>query len=83
MLVDGKLMIKLDNEQLDQIVIEHCREAIFTIKDILNLDRDRINRADDLANVRVIESDIEDNLRYAEALNTVIEYFGGEVVSFI
>jgi len=77
MIVNGKLCIQLDDEQLDKVVIDHCRAAAQTCLDVINIDKKRYKEAESINLKGIIHIDLEENQKYLDALNTVIEYFGG------
>ena len=78
MIVSGNLSIKVDDEQLDKIVVDHCNAAIATCIDVINLERQCIIRNPSGDTVHHIQN-ILDHQRYLDALRTVVEYFGGVI----
>lgn len=78
MIVSGNLSIKVDDEQLDKIVVDHCNASIATCIDVINLERQCIARNPSCDTVHHIQN-ILDHQRYLDALRTVVEYFGGVI----
>lgn len=72
------LRVKLDEEQLDQMVVDHCKDTIQTILRCINIERELTRgelpgyRDVHLENIRKYERDLE-------ALKTVVEYFSGDI----
>lgn len=75
MQIPGTLSIKVDEEQLDEIVIMHCQKAVSLCVDILELERQALERKTTGAHHHA--ENIVDYENYIKALNTVIQYFGG------
>lgn len=74
--IQGTLSLKVDDEQLDQIVIMHCQKAASTCVDIIELERYAMKTNGALRHAE----NIRDYQNYVEALNTVITYFGGKPI---
>ena len=79
MQIPGTLSIKVDEEQLDEIVIMHCQKAVELCTDIFELERQAMARTNgDKALLHL--QNIMDYVNYINALNTVIQYFGGQPI---
>ena len=79
MIVSGNLSIKVDDEQLDKIVVDHCNAAIATCIDVINLERQCIARSSPQADSTHHIQNILDHQRYLDAMRVVVEYFGGVI----
>ena len=75
--INGKLAVTIDDEELDSIVINHLRNAVEACYDCIDLDEREIARGDTR---EFLKQDIDDHIRYIEAMNIIIEYFGGIAV---
>lgn len=74
--INGKLYVKVDDEQLDELVVKHCQAALDVCTSVLELEMaaaKEIEKADYNTHV----SNILDYEVYSDALRTVICYFGG------
>lgn len=78
MIVSGNLSIKVDDEQLDKIVVDHCNAAIATCIDVINLERQCIAR-NPSGDTQYHIQNILDHQRYLDAMRVVVEYFGGVI----
>lgn len=76
--INGKLYVKVDDEQLDEIVVKHCQAALDACTTVLELEAAALESEQADRNVHV--SNILDYEVYASALCTVIKYFGGEPI---
>jgi|LakMenEpi03Aug12_release.lakeMendotaPanAssembly.Ray.scaffolds.fasta_scaffold1570720_2 hypothetical protein len=77
--INGKLYVKVDDEQLDEIVVKHCQAALDACTSVLELEaaaamKDKSNFAQHHIDT------ILDYENYSKALRTVIMFFGGEPI---
>lgn len=77
--IDGKLYVKVDDEQLDEIVVKHCQAALDACTSVLELEVAAAMESEQ-ADCNVHISNIIDYEAYADALCTVIKFFGGEPI---
>lgn len=74
--INGKLYVKVDDEQLDEIVVKHCQAALDVCESVLKLEATLVagkSAPDTYAHIQnIIEYD-----NFSKALHTVIMYFGG------
>ena len=77
--INGKLYVKVDDEQLDEIVVKHCQAALNACMSVLELEAAAM-KADSNINANVHVSNILDYEVYVDALCTVIKFFGGEPI---
>lgn len=75
--ISGKLSVVVEDEQLDNIVIKHLQDAVELCYDTIALAERDIEQGGDYP---FLKQDIDDNIKYLEAMNAVIEYFGGNPV---
>jgi hypothetical protein len=77
--VSGKLCLKVDDEQLDELVIQHCQRALDVCTSVIELEVNAMNiKSYEDAQVHV--DTILQYEDYAGALRTVIKFFGGEPI---
>lgn len=77
--IPGTLTLKVEDEQLDQIVIAHCQNTAKICIDIIELEMKELNeKGRDLG--RHHAENVIDYENYLKAMNTVIEYFGGKPI---
>jgi hypothetical protein len=80
--VSGKLCLKVDDEQLDELVINHCQRAIDVCTSVIELELATLenkSRADEQQQISSALM-IVDYEEYLNALRTVIKFFGGEPI---
>lgn len=78
--VSGRICIKVDDEQLDEIVVDHCNSALETCLTILELERKAmVGKSGYEVQCRV--ENVLDYENYVFALRTVIDYFGGVAIN--
>ena len=77
--VNGKLCIKVDDEQLDELVVKHCQSALDVCVSVMELESIAVmdKSYEDAQHHIDIITDYEN---YATALRTVIKFFGGEPI---
>ena len=75
--INGKLAVTIEDEELDRIVIDHLKNAVEACYDCIDLDEREIARGETR---EFLKQDIDDHIKYIEAMNTIIEYFGGTAV---
>jgi hypothetical protein len=77
--VSGKLCIKVDDEQLDELVVDHCQQALNVCASVLELECDAVmNKSYEDAQYHI--DTIAEYEEYTSALRTVIKFFGGEPI---
>lgn len=78
--VSGKLCLKVDDEQLDELVINHCQRAIDVCTSVIELELAALENKSHADEQQQICSAlmIVDYEEYLNALRTVIKFFGGE-----
>lgn len=78
--IDGKLCIKLYDEQIDKIVIDHCQRSIDVCSSVIELELSALENKSHADEQQQIDSAlmIADYEEYLNALRTVIKFFGGE-----
>jgi hypothetical protein len=77
--INGNLYVKVDDEQLDEIVVKHCQAALDACTSVLEFE-----------SIAVMDKSCEDAQHhidtithyenYASALRIVIKFFGGEPI---
>lgn len=72
---NGKLIIDLDSDAGDEIVLAALLSARRGVRESINSDLNGIATQGEVKAFRV--ANIRDNHQYFEALDKVIEYFGG------
>ena len=77
--VSGKLCLKVDDEQLDELVIKHCQRTLDVCMSVLLLEGAAM-KSKDYIDVQHNVDMIVDYQNYASALRTVIKFFGGELI---
>lgn len=77
--INGKLYVKVDDEQLDEIVVKHCQSALDVCVSVMELESIAVmdKSYEDAQHHIDIITDYEN---YATALRTVIKFFGGEPI---
>ena len=75
-LYNGKLIIDLNTETGDEIVLAALMAARRGVRESINSDLNGIATQGEVKAFRV--ANIRDNHQYFEALEKVIEYFGGD-----
>lgn len=77
MLVEGKICIDVDDEELDKIVVSHCQAAVRVCNTIIDLESAMCDTANSIDERHVHIANIADQHDYIHALQKVIAYFGG------
>ena len=77
--INGRLYVKVDDEQLDELMIKHCQSALDVCTSVIELESIAVmdkSYEDAQHHINII-TDYEN---YASALCTVIKFFGGEPI---
>ena len=77
--IDGKLYVKIDDEQLDEIVVKHCQAALDACTSVLELEAAAMKDKSKQQQIDAVHT-ILDYENYSKALRTVIMFFGGEPI---
>lgn len=78
--INGKLSVKITDEEMDRLVIDHLNDAIVTCNNMIELVKRDMEKPQDHEWKAVCIQEIEDNMRYIENLNAVIQFFGGQSI---
>lgn len=80
--ISGKLCVKLNDEQLDQVVIDHLHTVVVTVETAIALDRAAYRRSETSQERDMYAYNVMESRATLEALLKVITYLGGDTSKY-